>query len=145
MGQWDLLIWLYGPMGAPHLVKTKRTLTDELPTVKIWKHYHLSQDVGLPSKSQSSPSKPKVQSGRLGQCWNVNWQGLAGSFLPGWLVLRCSLPTYTHSLLFMGRRKGIYSVCRIFRPLLAVPKASFNFTSVAYLLLCRYPPQKCKT
>ena len=32
MGQWELLIWLYGPMGASHLVKTKRTLTDELPS-----------------------------------------------------------------------------------------------------------------
>ena len=32
MGQWELLIWLYGPMGASHLVKTKPTLTDELPS-----------------------------------------------------------------------------------------------------------------
>ena len=32
MGPWELLILLYGPMRASHLVKTKRTLTDELPT-----------------------------------------------------------------------------------------------------------------
>ena len=35
MGQSELLIWLYGPMGASHLVKTKQTLNDELPLGEI--------------------------------------------------------------------------------------------------------------
>ena len=32
MGQWEPLIWINGPMGAYHLVKTKRTMTDERAT-----------------------------------------------------------------------------------------------------------------
>ena len=32
MGQWDPLILSNGPMGASHLVKTKRTMTDERAT-----------------------------------------------------------------------------------------------------------------
>ena len=71
MGQWELLILLYGPMGASHLVKTKRTLTDELPTGRImplmWSAA-LQSDMFLPPTHQTACSTPNS----IAMPWPIN-------------------------------------------------------------------------